>query len=144
MKLRWGGKLAVLAITGLMAWPLAAQEAHQNTQQERMKACNVQAADKKGDERKAFMKECLGGKETAAPQAPKTQRERMTYCNQQAADKKGDERKAFMKQCLSTKTAASEKPKDQNEKMKYCNTQAGGKKGDERKAFMSECLKNAA
>ena len=29
------------------------------TQQERMKTCNTKAADKKGDERKAFMSECL-------------------------------------------------------------------------------------
>ena len=31
------------------------------TQQEKMKACNDKAADKKGDERKAFMSECLKG-----------------------------------------------------------------------------------
>lgn len=28
-------------------------------QQSKMKTCNVDAGDKKGDERKAFMKECL-------------------------------------------------------------------------------------
>lgn len=32
------------------------------TQQERMKACNTQAGDKKGDDRKAFMKTCLSTK----------------------------------------------------------------------------------
>jgi hypothetical protein len=32
------------------------------TQQEKMKTCNKDAADKKGDERKAFMKECLSKK----------------------------------------------------------------------------------
>src|SRR5437867_12513885 len=31
-------------------------------QQEKMTACNAQAGDKKGDERKAFMKSCLSGK----------------------------------------------------------------------------------
>ena len=31
----------------------------QETQQTKMKTCNVDAAGKKGDERKAFMKECL-------------------------------------------------------------------------------------
>ncbi len=31
------------------------------TQQEKMKACNTKAGDKKGDERKAFMSECLKG-----------------------------------------------------------------------------------
>jgi hypothetical protein len=29
------------------------------TQQEKMKSCNVDATGKKGDDRKAFMKECL-------------------------------------------------------------------------------------
>jgi hypothetical protein len=29
------------------------------TQQEKMKVCNQKAGDKKGDERKAFMSECL-------------------------------------------------------------------------------------
>jgi len=31
------------------------------TQQEKMKACNAKAGDRKGDERKAFMSECLKG-----------------------------------------------------------------------------------
>ena len=29
------------------------------TQQDKMKACNTKAGDKKGDERKTFMSECL-------------------------------------------------------------------------------------
>jgi hypothetical protein len=36
----------------------AADEKKANPQQERMKACNAQAADKKVDERKTFMSEC--------------------------------------------------------------------------------------
>ena len=31
-------------------------------QQQKMKDCNAQATDKKGDERKAFMKQCLSNK----------------------------------------------------------------------------------
>jgi hypothetical protein len=31
------------------------------TQQEKMTACNKKAGEKKGDERKAFMSECLKG-----------------------------------------------------------------------------------
>ena len=31
------------------------------SQQDKMKACNGKAGDKKGDERKAFMSECLKG-----------------------------------------------------------------------------------
>ncbi len=68
-------------------------------QQEKMGACNTQAADKKGDERKAFMKECLSAK-PAAPAKPLTQQEKMKVCNKDAAGKKGDERKAFMSECL--------------------------------------------
>lgn len=72
-----------------------------NSQQEKMKACNAQAAGKKGDERKAFMKNCLSA--SAPASAPMTQQEKMKACNAQAAGKKGDERKAFMKDCLSAK-----------------------------------------
>jgi hypothetical protein len=39
----------------------AAPAAAPNAQQERMKDCNAKAADKKGDERKAFMSTCLKG-----------------------------------------------------------------------------------
>jgi hypothetical protein len=63
------------------------------SQQERMKSCNAQAGERKGDERKAFMKECLSAKKA-------TRQEKMKACNAQAGDKKGDERKDFMKECL--------------------------------------------
>jgi len=68
-------------------------------QQGKMVTCNKDAGDKKGDERKAFMKECLSAKTAAPP----TQQNKMTTCNKDAGDKKGDERKAFMKECLSKK-----------------------------------------
>jgi hypothetical protein len=73
-----------------------------NSQQSKMGDCNKQATDKKGDERKAFMKSCLSATPAAAS-APMTQQQKMTACNQQAADKKGDDRKSFMKSCLSNK-----------------------------------------
>ncbi len=63
-------------------------------QQSKMGECNKEAGDKKGDERKAFMKTCLSAKK-------QSQQEKMKTCNKDAADKKGDERKAFMKECLS-------------------------------------------
>ena len=69
-------------------------------QQEKMKNCNAQASDKKGDERKAFMKECLSAK----PMKQGTpQQEKMKACNKEASGKqlKGDERKKFMSTCLS-------------------------------------------
>ena len=54
----------------------------------------LRAGEKKGDERKAFMKECLSAKKV-------TQQDKMKSCNKDAEGKKGDERKAFMKDCLS-------------------------------------------
>lgn len=67
-----------------------------------MVTCNKDAADKKGDERKAFMKECLGAKPVDKKAA---QQEKMKTCNKDATDKalKGADRKAFMKDCLSNK-----------------------------------------
>lgn len=74
--------------------------AAKTAQQSKMVTCNADAAGKKGDERKAFMKECL----SAAPVKKMTpQQEKMKACNADATGKKGDERKAFMKTCLSAK-----------------------------------------
>ncbi|NVO05124.1 MAG: phosphate starvation-inducible protein PsiF [Rhodoferax sp.] len=76
----------------------------ESAQQSKMKTCNADAKDKKGDERKAFMKECLSAK-AAEPAKPATQQDKMKTCNADAKTKalKGDERKAFMKDCLSNK-----------------------------------------
>ncbi|MEX3934608.1 PsiF family protein [Paraburkholderia phymatum] len=90
--------ITALALTGLLASPAFAA----NSQQTKMADCNKQAADKKGDERKAFMKSCLAATPTAAS-TPMSQQDRMKMCNTQAGDKKGDDRKAFMKTCLSNK-----------------------------------------
>ena len=78
--------------------------AYAGAQQEKMKTCNKEAGEKKlkGDERKAFMKSCLGDKK--ADEKPATaQQNKMKSCNQEAGEKKlkGDERKSFMKTCLS-------------------------------------------
>ena len=64
-----------------------------------MGACNEQAGDKKGDERKAFMKECLSAKVDGRT----AQQNKMKACNAEAKTKSlmGDERKNFMKECLS-------------------------------------------
>lgn len=76
----------------------------QKAQQERMKACNQKAGDKKleGDARKSYMSACLKGEEPAAAGKKTPQQQKMADCNKQAADKKvkGDERKAFMSSCL--------------------------------------------
>jgi hypothetical protein len=67
-------------------------------QQEKMTTCNAEAKGKAGDERKAFMKECLSAKKGDGKTA---QQEKMKTCNADAKGKTGDERKAFMKECLS-------------------------------------------
>ena len=73
----------------------AAPDAAEKTpQQNKMALCNKSAEGKKGDERKAFMKECLSAKK------PEAQQSKMKTCNAEAAGKKGDERKAFMSECL--------------------------------------------
>ncbi len=72
-------------------------------QQEKMKTCNADAKAKelKGDERKAFMKECLSAKKDAPAGGKTAQQEKMKTCNADAKGKTGDERKAFMKECLA-------------------------------------------
>ncbi len=81
----------------------------QNTpQQDKMKACNADAAKKelKGDQHKAFMKDCLAAKTEAKEEKKATtpQQEKMKKCNADAGAKKlkGDERKKFMSQCLKS------------------------------------------
>ena len=74
-----------------------AEDKPKTAQQNKMAMCNKDAVDKKGDERKAFMKTCLSAKK-------ETQQTKMAMCNKDAVDKKGDERKKFMSQCLK-KTA---------------------------------------
>jgi hypothetical protein len=86
------------AATGAMAASHAAAAPAKTPQQEKMTMCNKEAGEKKGDERKAFMKECLGAKPAAA-----SQQEKMKTCNKDAEGKTGDARKAFMKECLSKK-----------------------------------------
>ena len=77
----------------------SADEKKLTPQQQRMKDCNAQAGEKKGDERKAFMSTCLKGD---APSGTTTQQDKMKKCNADANAKalKGDERKGFMSSCL--------------------------------------------
>jgi len=51
--------LSVLAVAFASQFALAPAALAVTAQQNKMKECNAQAGDKKGDERKAFMKECL-------------------------------------------------------------------------------------
>ena len=94
---------ALIATTG--AW---AQDKDKPTaQQQKMKSCNAQASKKdlKGDERKAFMSDCLkadSAKKKGEGKELTAQQRKMKSCNAQAGKKqlKGDERKAFMSDCL--------------------------------------------
>ena len=94
-------RLATLATASLLLGTYSAglaAEDKMTPQQEKMKTCNAQAGDKKGDERKAFMSQCLKG----GAATPMTQQEKMKKCNTDASAKslKGDERKSFMSECL--------------------------------------------
>jgi hypothetical protein len=92
--------LAAVAATAAHAQGSTADQGAPTKQQEKMIACNKDAEGKKGDERKAFMSQCLKKK----PE-PTTQQDKMKVCNKQAGEIKGDERKKFMSDCLKTKPA---------------------------------------
>jgi hypothetical protein len=94
-----------LFVSGLCIAPFASAAP---AKQSKMAVCNEQANDKglgegKGDERKAFMKECLSAKTAKAVKTGGTQQNKMKSCNTEAGTKglKGDERKTFMSACLS-------------------------------------------
>jgi hypothetical protein len=92
--------LALAAVCALAcAGPsFAADTKAANPQQEKMKACNEQAGDKKGDERKAFMKTCLSSKTAAAK--PMTQSEKMSFCNKKTAGMAKEERAKAQSECM--------------------------------------------
>ena len=85
-------RLLALAMIGAFA-AVATPALAENAQQERMKTCNTKAADKKGDDRKAFMKDCLSAEK-------KTYDNKMGACNTQSKGLKGDEHKKFMSECM--------------------------------------------
>lgn len=80
---------------------LATAAQAETAQQGKMRECNATASEKalKGDERKAFMSDCLKAKPAAATNS---QQDKMKACNAEAKTKalKSDERKAFMSTCL--------------------------------------------
>jgi uncharacterized protein HemX len=85
----------ILTLAALsFALAVGAAQAADNKQQSKMAECNKEAGDKKGDERKAFMKTCLSANKETPQQA------KMKTCNTEAKDMKGDERKKFMSECL--------------------------------------------
>lgn len=98
-----------LSMATVAAHAADAAAAQPSAQQSKMGTCNADAKTKalKGDERKAFMKDCLSAKPAAAAPAASgtTQQNKMKTCNADAKTKalKGDARKTFMKECLSNK-----------------------------------------
>ncbi|MCW5798264.1 MAG: phosphate starvation-inducible protein PsiF [Nitrospira sp.] len=99
---------AVLSSIVLAVVLVTPQLSYAGAQQNKMKTCNAEADTKglsgegKGDQRKAFMKECLSAKPEKAA-AGASQQNKMKTCNKDAKAKNlaGDERKKFMKECLS-------------------------------------------
>ena len=90
-----------LLLIGLL---LCSQGFAATAQQNKMTTCNADASAKalKGDERKAFMSNCLKAKPATAAT---TQQEKMKTCNATAGTQalKGDARKTFMSDCLKKK-----------------------------------------
>lgn len=81
---------------------LSFQSAYSATaQQEKMKTCNADATTQKltGDERKAFMKTCLSGKQLTPQQV------KMGDCSKNASAQHltGADRKKFMSECLKSR-----------------------------------------
>ncbi len=96
--------IAALAFTGSAfaathSEKAAAGDGPKTEQQNKMASCNKEAAGMKGDERKAFMKDCLSAKPKTST-AQKAQQDKMKSCNAEAKGMKGDERKKFMSDCL--------------------------------------------
>jgi hypothetical protein len=96
--------LPLIAIASCLAFGAAHatdEKKEPTAQQNKMKECNAdpKAKELKGDERKAFMSDCLSAKGISK----QTQQEKMKSCNAapEAKTLKGDERKAFMSKCLS-------------------------------------------
>jgi len=95
--------VALLVVLDLCVAPLAMAA---TPKQSKIAACNAQANNKglgeeAGDERTAFMKECLSAKPA---KAGGTQQNKMKSCNKEAGinSLKGEERKKFMSTCLSS------------------------------------------
>ncbi|MBV8037523.1 MAG: phosphate starvation-inducible protein PsiF [Pelomonas sp.] len=88
----------------LLACAIVAMGAQATPQQDKMKTCNVEAKGKKGDERKAFMKECLAAKPADAEPGS-------AACEKSAADKKlhGAAAKSHIKKCMADAAASAPK-----------------------------------
>lgn len=97
-------KIQILIAAALLSLTTAGyvSAAEKTAQQQKMTVCNQQAGAKmlKGDDRKAFMSNCL--KKDSKMEGMTPQQMKMKTCNAQASEKmlKGDDRKTFMSTCL--------------------------------------------
>ena len=89
-------RFLVLAAAALFACGVYAADTQTDTkmsQQDKMKMCNDQAGDKKGDDRKAFMKTCLSAK----PEKPKS---KMAMCNEKTKGMSKDDANKARAECM--------------------------------------------
>lgn len=84
--------MALLSACAVAGSPVFAAD---NPQQNKMKECQTQAADKKleGKDRQAFVNTCLKAK-------PAKKESKISMCNKQTAGMKGDERKKAQSECM--------------------------------------------
>ncbi|MDR7335151.1 PsiF family protein [Roseateles asaccharophilus] len=96
-------RISLAIVLGCAALAAQAADKAPTAQQSKMATCNKDAGDKKGDERKAFMKECLSAKGAAAAPAAGN-----AACEKSAADKKlhGAAAKAHIKKCTADAASA--------------------------------------
>ena len=93
-------RIVALVAASLFAVGMASN-ALATPQQEKMKSCNAEAKGKKGDERKAFMKECLSADKPAAANSAGS-----ADCEKKAVSKDGKPlagaaKSSFMKKCVA-------------------------------------------
>jgi psiF repeat len=90
-------KLLTLSLLSLFAsgGAFAASDAAPNPQQEKMKACQAQATEKKLEKqaRQDYVNTCLKAK-------PAKQESKMAMCNKKTAGLKGDERNKAQSECM--------------------------------------------
>lgn len=101
--------IALLAASLALTLTAARADDKGNTpQQNKMAACNKQAGDKKGDERKQFMSQCLSNKPAAAPGANAAPN---AACEKAAAEKNlhGAAKGSFIKKCEQDAKAGAPK-----------------------------------
>jgi len=93
--------ITAFAAAGLLLLSVSVEA--QNSQQDKMKTCNLQAKEQSlsGDARKSFMKTCLSN-QPAAQSKLTPQQQKMKQCNADAKAKSlsGADRKTFMSTCL--------------------------------------------